>query len=136
MAVFEIISRGNKTGRQNFQSFMEKANGCFQRGIHFSFVDVHPPGNLDPDGIHGAICRERAEEPPQLLPGKILAAAGYKAADIVCAYVDPFGVGDDIPSIPLFLRHDYYVSMPLEETYKQAFSSFPAHIRKEIEAHR
>ncbi len=133
VAVFEIVSRGNKAGRQNLETFLEKANGCLERRIHFSFVDVHAPGNFDPDAIHGEICRDRGEEPPLIPFGKNLAAAGYEADGIVSAYVNPFGIGDVIPDTPLFLRSNSYVMLPLEETYMKAFSSLPRHYREQIE---
>ena len=135
-AVFEIVSRGNKSGEENFEAFMSKARNCLNRRIHFTFVDVHTPGKLDPHGMHGAMCLQRGEEPPELPIGKVLAAAGYEASAIVNGYINPFGLGDAIPETPLFLRRDFYVMLPLEETYMKAFSSTPAILRKQIEANR
>src|ERR1043165_2830461 len=129
VAVLEIVSRGNKWGKANLESFMEKAHGCLDHRIHFTYVDVHPPGQFDPYGIHGALCLENGDDPPAIPSGKTLSAAGYEAADIVSAYVNPFGVGDIIPVTPLYLRSKYYVMLPFEETYIAPFASFPQRLR-------
>ena len=132
-AVFEIVSRGNKIGRQNFKTFLNKARSCLDRRIHFSFVDVHAPGMLDPHGIHGAICLQRGEDPPELPAGKILSDGGYEAGELITGFINPFGVGELIPPAPLFLKQDFYVMLPLEETYSNAYASLPRHLREKIE---
>ena len=46
--------------------------------------------------------------------------------DEIDAYVEPLGVGDALPSLPIFLSPDRYIPAPLEETYQQAWDVFPA----------
>src|SRR5262249_39570871 len=101
VAVIEIVSRGNKRSRDELDAFVRKANAYLENQIHFSFVDVYPPGRLDPQGIHGAIWDYRGEESELLPDRKPLVASGYKAGDGVTAYVNPFGLEDTIPETPL-----------------------------------
>ena len=42
------------------------------------------------------------------------------------AYVESIGIGDTLPSLPLFLSAERYIPAPLEATYMQAWSVFPA----------
>ena len=69
-------------------------------------------------------------------PPKRLSAAGYEAGPVLNAYVNPFGIGDIIPDTPLFMRRDYYVMLPLEETYMQAFNSYLGSTVHVAHAHR
>ncbi|HLX60708.1 MAG TPA: hypothetical protein VKX17_05445 [Planctomycetota bacterium] len=133
VGVFEIVSRGNKSGRGNLNEFIAKAWSCLQQGIHFSYVDVHPPGLLDPCGIHGEICFESGHEPPKLPRTKKLCAAGYEATETITAFVNPFGVGDLIPETPLFLRRGFHVMLPLEQTYNEAFTYFGEESKEIVE---
>ena len=41
------------------------------------------------------------------------------------AYVEFVGVGDSLPEMPLFLRPEFYVPAPLEESYQTAWATFP-----------
>jgi len=132
VAVFEIVSRGNKASSRNFEEFMTKARSCLRQGIHFTFVDVHPPGNLDPFGIHGEIVRDSGGLPHKLPRGKKLSTAAYEAGAVINAYMNPFGVGDTIPGTPLFLRRSFHVMLPLEKTYDEAFTYFAPETQEAI----
>jgi hypothetical protein len=41
------------------------------------------------------------------------------------AFVEPFAVGDELPTIPLFLTADDYLNVPLEASYQAAFEAVP-----------
>ena len=60
------------------------------------------------------------------MPGKPLIAASFLGGDLPTAYVEPLGVGDALPSLPIFLSPDRYIPAPIEETYQQAWDVFPA----------
>lgn len=49
------------------------------------------------------------------------------------AYVESIGVGDPLPSLPIFLSEDHYVPAPLEETYMQAWAVFPQMLKDVME---
>jgi hypothetical protein len=41
------------------------------------------------------------------------------------AYVEPFAVGDSLTAMPLYLTTSTYLSVPLEETYHEAYRGVP-----------
>jgi len=42
-------------------------------------------------------------------------------------------VGAVLPEMPLFLRHDRYINVPLEATYQEAYRGMPAFWRNVLE---
>jgi hypothetical protein len=50
--------------------------------------------------------------------------------------VEPIAVGDTLPSIPLFLKPEFYVPAPLEETYQATWNISPAVFKKLLESPR
>ncbi len=40
--------------------------------------------------------------------------------------MEPVGVGDALPELPIFLKGDEYVPLALEDTYQAAFAEVPA----------
>lgn len=135
VAVVEIVSPGNKDSRNALRSFVEKAYDLLTQGISLLVVDLFPPTTRDPHGIHKAIWDEYAGEkrPFEFLPDKPLTVASYIGGDASTAYVEPVGVGDVLPSLPIFLSEDRYVPAPLEETYMQAWAVFPKMLKDEME---
>ena len=59
--------------------------------------------------------------------------ASYQVAPIRTAYVEPIAIGDRLPDMPLFLHQDYYVSVPLEETYQTTWNVLPVQLRELLE---
>ena len=43
------------------------------------------------------------------------------------------GLGDTLPSLPIFLSETRYIPAPLEETYQHAWAGFPAMLKELIE---
>ncbi len=133
VAVIEIVSPGNKSGRHALRSFVEKAAELLRQGIHLLVVDLFPPSPRDPQGIHKAIWDEILEEPFELPPDKPLTVAAYSAAEPMTAYVEPVAVGDPLPGLPIFLDPYTYVPAPLEATYQATWATYPEVIREEVE---
>ena len=96
-------------------------------------VDLFPPTPRDPQGIHKAIWDELGDEPFELPPGKPLTVASYLGGDIPTAYVESVGVGDTLPSLPIFLSETRYIPAPLETTYQEAWAVFPDMLKELIE---
>jgi hypothetical protein len=94
--------------------------------VNLLVVDLFPPSERDPQGIHKAICGEIGDRPFELPPDKPLTLASYRAFPIKTAYVEPVAVGDDLPEIPLFLTAETYIHPPLEEAYRTAWAVFPS----------
>lgn len=60
--------------------------------------------------------------------------ASYKSVPTKTAYVEPVAVGDDLPSLPIFLTAEGdYIAAPLEETYRSSWAVFPADLKELLE---
>ena len=116
IAVIEIISPGNKAGTSEFRRLVEKSAALLRQGVHLLVIDLFPPTRRDPHGVHKEIWDEIVAEDFILPPDKPLIVAAYDATDPYVAYVEPIAVGDELPSLPLFLRADHYVPAPLESS--------------------
>src|SRR2546421_62415 len=103
VAIIEILTPGNKDSRNAIRTFVEKAADILNQGVNLLVVDLFPPTPRDPQGIHKAICDELWGEPFESPPDKPLTVASYLAGEIPTAYVEPVGVGDALPSLPIFL---------------------------------
>ena len=134
VAIIELVSPGNKDSRHAMRSFVEKAADILNQGIHLVVVDLFPPTPRDPQGIHKAIWDEFGDMPFEFLPDKPLTVASYIGGDLPTAYVETIGVGDPLPSIPLFLTEYDYVPCPLEASYMQSWAVFPAMLRELMES--
>jgi len=133
IAIIEIVSPGNKDSRNAIRTFVEKAADILNQGIHLLVVDLFPPTSRDPQGIHKAIWDEFGDEPFQLPPGKPFTVASYVGGDLPIAYVESVGIGDRLPSLPIFLSETRYIPAPLEETYEQAWTVFPTMLKEIID---
>ena len=128
VAVLELISPGNKSGRRPVASLVRKVADFLNRGVHVSLVDPFPPGPYDKRGIHGAIWAELTDETFAPPAGKPLITVGYESTvDRVNAFATPFAVGDTLADLPLYIGVDDYVNVPLDETYVETWDAFPAY---------
>jgi len=133
VAVIEVVSPGNKSSSSALRSFVRKASDLIWQGIHLLVVDLFPPSDRDPQGIHKAIWDEIAERPFELPADKQLTVVAYRAAPIKTAYVEPVAPGDSLPALPIFLTEDEYVLAPLEETYEASWAAFPRDFKELLE---
>jgi hypothetical protein len=134
VALIEIVSPGNKASRHALRSFVEKAAAALFQGLHLLIADLFPPGPRDPQGIHGAIWQEVADDSFRLPPDKPLTLAAYAAGLVKTAYVEPVAVGDVLTEMPLFLDPEHYVAVPLEATYQAAYRGVPQRWKAVLEA--
>jgi hypothetical protein len=134
VAIIEVLSPGNKSSRHALRAVVDTAAAFLVRGYHLLLLDLLPPTSRDPNGIHGAVWEEIGDAPYLAPPGKCLTLASYASDTITKAYVEPVGVGDTLPEMPLFLDPESYVSVPLEPTYQIAWSTVPRRWRTVLEA--
>jgi hypothetical protein len=66
----------------------------------------------------------KGEEDFELPGDKRLTLAAYDAGPPSVAYVDPIAMGDPLPDMPLFLKPEFDVPVPLEETYRTTWDDF------------
>jgi hypothetical protein len=134
VAIVEVVSKGNKSGRVAFEDFVRKAAGYLGRKVHLLILDLQPPRPRDPQGIHEAIWDEIAGEEYARPLDKPLTLAAYDAGAGIRAFVEPVAVGDTPIDMPLFLEPGRYVEVPVEETYRIAFDFVPRRWRAILEA--
>jgi hypothetical protein len=135
VAVVEIVSPGNKASKNGLRSFVEETSRFIAQGVHVLVVDLFPPSKRDPQGIHKAIWDEFIEEDFELPSAQPLTLAAYDAGPPPAAYVEFVGVGDALPDMPIFLKPEFYVPAPLDETYRITWDDFfPAPMKRLLEA--
>jgi Protein of unknown function (DUF4058) len=133
VAVIEIVSPGNKDSRAALRDFVEKTIDCLRAGIHILIVDLFPPTPRDPFGMHKAIWDEIEEEDFAFPEGKDRILASYETGGVRAAYVEPVGLGDQLPDMPLFLTNALHVMVPLESTYQTTWEASPEELRIAVE---
>jgi hypothetical protein len=135
IALIEIVSPANKDRSSHVEDFVTKAASALNLGVHLLLVDLFPPGPHDPSGMHGAILRdlEQSDEPYDVPADEPATLASYAAGAAVEIYVEHVAVGAPLPEMPLFLRPDRYVNVPLGPTYQAAYGRMPAFWREVLE---
>jgi hypothetical protein len=133
VAIIEIVSHGNKDSRESLNSFTKKIKKYLQRGVHALIIDLHPPTRRDPQGIHNAIWHRLADDTIEYPAGKPLTLASYVGGEEFRAYIEPVGVGDTMPDMPIFLADENYIECPLEATYQQSWDAMPRILREPLE---
>ncbi|HLX61655.1 MAG TPA: hypothetical protein VKX17_10270 [Planctomycetota bacterium] len=132
VALVELMSRSNKVSLKTLDKFVDKICDALAHEIHVSIIDPFPPNRIAPRGIHGAIWSALGERAPVWNPAKPFSAAAYESSGEINAYVQPYGIGEALPDLPLFLKPSYYVYVPLEKTYTEALASMPDYWRDKI----
>ncbi len=130
VAVIELVSPGNKDTRHAIRAFVEKAVDLIFDNINLLVIDPFPPGPRDPQGIHQAIWGEFTDQAFALPQDRPLTIASYQVAPIKTAYVEPIAVGLALPDMPLFLKGNYYIHVPLESTYMETWNVLPQTLRE------
>jgi hypothetical protein len=134
IAVIEIVSPGNKDSRAALRDFVEKVIDFLRAGIHVLVIDLFPPAPRDPFGMHKAIWDEIEEKDFAFPDGKDRILASYETGEVRAYYVEPIGVGDILPDMPLFLRNGWQVPVPLESTYQTTWNTSPEDFRVAVES--
>ncbi|MCX7419606.1 MAG: DUF4058 family protein [Planctomycetia bacterium] len=133
IAVIEIMSPGNKDSRSAMRDFVSKSLDFLRAGIHLLVVDLFPPTPRDPLGIHKLIWDEIQDDDFAFPAGKDRTLVSYDAGIDQTAYVEPIGLGDTLPDMPLFLDQEFHVPVPLESTYQATWNSLPEEMRIAVE---
>lgn len=135
VALVEIVSPANKDRPQHVEEFAAKVVSALDLGVHVLLVDLFPPGRHDPQGMHGIVLQrlEQSDVAYDLPADEPLTIASYAAGPQVDAYLEHVAVGGTLPDMPLFLRPDRYVNVPLEATYQAAHQGLPAFWREVLE---
>jgi hypothetical protein len=135
IAILEIVSPANKDRARSVEDFAAKVASALRNGVHFLMIDLLPPGRHDPQGMH-AVIEERLTQSDaeyDLLAGVPLTVASYVGSPRIEAWLEHLAVGAVLPDMPLYLRPDRYVPVPLEATYRAAYEGMPEFWREVLE---
>lgn len=122
VAVLEIVSPGNKTSQRAISAITSKIQSLLTNRIHVSFVDVFPPTALAPQGLHPIVWEDAGGDCFAFDPTQPLLSAAYVAVEYR-AYLDPFAIGESLPSLPVFLTPFEHITVDMETTYRVAFEA-------------
>ena len=128
VSIIEIVSPGNKDNKAAIRQFLDKTLEFLHGGVHVLVVDLFPPTRRDPHGIHKLIWDEIEEEVFAFPSGKDRILASYRTHERL-AYVEPIGIGDILPDMPLFLGDELTIKVPLESTYQATWEAIPKDAR-------
>jgi hypothetical protein len=135
VALVEILSPANKDRASHVEEFVTKALSALDLGVHLLVIDLIPPGPRDPRGIHGVLLErlDPTADPYQLPAGEPLTLAAYAAGPQLEIFLEHLALGQALPDMPLFLRPDIYINVPLEPTYQATYRGVPAFWREVLE---
>jgi hypothetical protein len=135
IALVEIVSPATKDRARHVDEFAVKAVDALDLGIHVLLVDLFPPGLHDPYGMYAVVRQhlEQFEQTYDLASNESLTLTSFAAGQRVEIYLEQLAVGAALPDMPLFLRADRYVNVPLETTYQAAYRGCPAFWRDVLE---
>jgi hypothetical protein len=127
VALVEIISPANKDRHSHVEDFATKAISALDVGVHLLLVDPFPPGPYDPIGNAPLLDRlEQSNQPYDVPADEPATMASYAAGEVIEIYVEHVAFGAPLPEMPLFLRPDRYINVPLEPTYQAAYAGMPS----------
>ncbi len=96
-------------------------------------VDLFPPTQRDPLGIHRVLWDEIDDDDFTFPPRKDRMLASYKTGVEQVAYLESIAVGDAMPDMALSLAEDLHVMVPLEPTYQATWDACPEGLRVAVE---
>jgi hypothetical protein len=132
VAIIEIVSPGNKHSRASIESFVRKAVEFLRAKINLLIIDLFPPTSRDPNGLHQLIWEQIENEPFVLPADKPLTLVAYSSGDCITAYIEPVAVGDELPSMALFLTPYSHVLTPLAATYETTWNVCPKPLQNAV----
>ncbi|MFM7926820.1 MAG: hypothetical protein ACKO9Q_03825, partial [Pirellula sp.] len=124
---------GNKNSISAIRSMVDKLVDLFYDGINLLVVDPFPPGPRDPNGIHALIWEQVNDEPFLLPPDRPLTCASYQASPTKTAWIEPISVGMELPVMPLFLKGQAYINLPLETSYQETWGFLPKELQRLVD---
>ena len=122
VAAVELVSPGNKDAPDTRAAFAMKVASYLHEGVSVLVVDVVTARRAN---LHDEIVRVMGmPDDLRMPPDPPLYAASYRPVirdgrPEIDVWVNPFAVGDPLPTMPLRLIADYFVPVELEATYME-----------------
>jgi hypothetical protein len=128
IAVIEIVSPGNQDRPASRRRFREKVASLIDAGVHVTVINVFGPRPTAAAPLAVQCLHEVGIELPEHDGGGPLVqlavdAVGHKA------WLGGTRTGSELPDLPLFLDAGWYVPLPLQDSYDEAFDEFPEQLR-------
>ena len=133
VAMIEIVSPANKDRAENIRLLVDKVVEALSAGVHVMLIDLFPPGQHDPQGIHAAIWSRLDPTPLDLPIDAPLTVASYLASWSPEVWLEHRAVSQELPEMFLFLTPDVCVPVPLAATYQAAFAAAPEFWQRVLE---
>ena len=133
VAVIEIVSPGNKDSRAAIRDFVEKTVDFLRKGVHVLDIDLFPPTAPTRMEFTRRSGMRLSRRTSRFRMAKIEFSFLTKLA-VSAAYIEPVGLGDSLPEMPLFLTRDLHIMVPLEMTYQTAWNASPEELRFAVES--
>ncbi len=111
---------------------VKKAIEFLKAKVNLLIIDLFPPTNRDPQGLHQLIWEQIENEPFELPADKPLTLAAYSSGDCITAYIEPVAAGDALPDMALFLTSESYVPCPLAATYETTWNVCPKPLKNAV----
>lgn len=122
VAVIELASPSNKDRPQTREKFANKCIALLQKGICVSIVDfvTERRANLYTEVLArvGGADPKLGATPPHLYAVTMRTRPRPKGRDLLDAWFYPMAVGEPLPTLPIWLRPDLRVVLPLETSYE------------------
>ena len=115
------------------QSLLRKLSTALQYGYHSLVIDIFPPGPFDSHGFHGAFWDLTESASFELSADNHGTLASYEVGRKMQGFVEPIRLAQPLPPMPLFLEPGWYVNVPLEPSYAEAYAAVPERWRSVIE---
>ena len=130
VAAIELVSEANKDREENRRAFAVKCASYLQKGVSLTVVDTVTTYSAD---LHDGLCDLIGEaEKLRWTSPSGLSVMVYRATRLTGAagpslgldvYAYPVGIGQELPTVPLWLGRDLAVPLELELTYARACRS-------------
>jgi hypothetical protein len=123
VAAIEIVSPSNKDRPDRRDQFVAKVESLLQQGVCVSIVDLVgvPQANLYSTvlGHLGHTDPKLGATSPTLYAASLRARKRPRRRSLLDAWYYPMVVGEQLPTLPVWLRPDLRVLLPLEPSYEE-----------------
>ena len=82
VAVFEVVSPGNKSSRSAIAAFIRKTQDLLSIGLHLAFADLFPPSPRDPQWLHPLIWGDDEADTFRFERAKPLTCASWRHSHV------------------------------------------------------
>ena len=123
VAAIELVSPSNKDRSDSRELFVGKVAAMLQQGVCVSLVDLVSVRrvNLYADllTLIGAVDPQLAPTPPHLYAVTLRSRKPSRGRSLLDAWFYPMAIGQQLPTLPIWLTGDERVELPLETSYKE-----------------